>query len=54
MRKMHAEYPDFFRARHYTYTEYESHLTTDDPDAVKKAWQYIIYSQGCTGKQSRS
>jgi hypothetical protein len=53
MRKMRAEYPDFFRARHYTYREYELHLTTNDQDKVKTAWQYI-YSHGCTGKQSRS
>jgi hypothetical protein len=53
VRKMRAEYPDFFKARHYTYTEYELHFTTDDQDKVKRAWQYI-YSHGCTGKQSRS
>ena len=51
MRKMRAEYPDFFRTRHYTYTEYELHFTTDDQDKVKRAWQYV-YSHGCTGKQS--
>jgi hypothetical protein len=53
MRKMRVEYPDFFRTRHYTYTQYELHLTTNDQDKVKRAWQYI-YSHGCTGKQSRS
>jgi hypothetical protein len=53
MRKMRVEYPDFFRARHYIYSEYELHLTTNDQDKVKRAWQYI-YSHGCTGKQSRS
>jgi hypothetical protein len=53
MRRMRADNPDFFRKRHYTYTEYELHLTTDDQDKVKRAWQYI-YSHGCNGKQSRS
>jgi hypothetical protein len=53
MRKIRAEYPDFFRARHYTYTQYELHFTTNDQDKVKRAWQYI-YSHGCTGKQSQS
>jgi len=53
MRKMRAEYPDFFRARHYTYTEYELHFTTDDQDKVKRAWQYI-YSHGCVGKRRPS
>jgi hypothetical protein len=52
MRKMRAEYPDSFRTRHYTYTQYELHFTTNDPDKVKTTWQYI-YRYGCTGKQSR-
>jgi len=53
MRQMRAEYPDIFKPRHYTYTEYELHLTTNYQDEVKRAWQYI-YSHGCTGKQSSS
>jgi hypothetical protein len=53
LRKMREDNPDFFRTRHYTYTEYQLHLTTNDQDKVKRAWQYI-YSHGCTGKQSRS
>jgi hypothetical protein len=51
MRQMRAAYPDFFKPRHYTYTEYELHLTTNNQDQVKRAWQYI-YSHGCTGKQT--
>jgi hypothetical protein len=53
MRQMRAEHPDLFRTRHYTYTEYDLHLTTKNQDEVKRAWQYI-YSHGCTGKKSRS
>ena len=53
MRQMRAQYPDIFKPRHYTYTEYELHLTTNDQDEVKRAWQYI-YSHGCAGKQSQS
>jgi hypothetical protein len=51
MRQMRAEYPDIFRPRHYTYREYDLHLSTNDQNEVKRAWQYI-YSHGCTGKQS--
>jgi hypothetical protein len=53
LRRMRAEYPDFFKTHHYTYTEYELHLTTDDQNQVKRAWQYI-YSHGCAGKKSPS
>jgi hypothetical protein len=53
MRQMRAEYPDSFSTHHYRYTEYELHLTTDDKNEVKRAWQYL-YSHGCTGKQSPS
>ncbi|MGC2076417.1 MAG: hypothetical protein WA728_10375 [Xanthobacteraceae bacterium] len=53
MRELRTEDADIFQPRHYTYTEYELHLTTDNQDGVKKAWQYI-YSHGCTGKQSPS
>jgi hypothetical protein len=53
MRQMRAQYPDLFKPRHYSYTEYELHLTTDDQDEVKRAWQYI-YSHKCKGKQTRS
>jgi hypothetical protein len=53
MRKIRAEYPDLFKPRHYTYTEYELHLTTHDQNELKSAWQYI-YSHGCVGKRSRS
>jgi len=53
MRQMRVQYPDLFKPRQYTYTEYELHLTTNDQDEVKRAWQYI-YSHGCTGKRNRS
>ena len=53
MRQMRAQYRDLFKPRHYTYTEYELHLTTNDKDEVKRAWQYI-YGHGCAGRQSRS
>jgi hypothetical protein len=53
MRRMRAEYPDSFSTHHYRYTEYELHLTTDDKNEVKRAWQYV-YGHGCTGKQSPS
>jgi hypothetical protein len=52
MRQMRAENPNLFKPRHYTYTEYDLHLTTDNQNEVKRAWQYI-YTHGCTGKQSR-
>jgi hypothetical protein len=51
MRQMRMQSPELFRPHHYTYTEYELHLPTKDPDEVKLAWQYV-YSHGCTGKQS--
>jgi len=53
MRQMRAQYPDIFKPRHYTYTEYELHLTTKDQDEVKRAWQYV-YSHGCSGKRNPS
>jgi len=53
MREMRADNPDILKPHQYTYTSYELYLTTNDPDRVKSAWQYI-YSHGCTGKQSRS
>jgi hypothetical protein len=36
MRRMRADSPDFYRARHYTYSEYELHLTTNDQDELKE------------------
>ena len=51
MRKMRAADPDMFKPHHYSYKEYELHLTTNDQDRVKRAWDYI-YSHGCSGKQS--
>jgi hypothetical protein len=53
MRELRTEDADIFRPHHYTYTEYHLHLTTDNQDGVKKAWQYI-YTHGCAGKQSPS
>jgi hypothetical protein len=43
--------PDAFTSHHNTYKEHELHLTTNNEDRVKTAWQYI-YSHGCTGKQT--
>ena len=51
IRKLRAAMPDAFTSRHNTYKEHELHLTTNNQDRVKTAWQYI-YSHGCTGKQS--
>lgn len=53
MRELRTEDPDIFLPHHYTYTEYELHMTTDNQDGVKRAWQYI-YTHGCGGKQSPS
>jgi hypothetical protein len=53
MRELRKENPDIFQPHHYTYTKYDLHLTTDNQDGVKRAWQYV-YSHGCTGKQSPS
>ena len=49
--QLRAAMPDAFTSRHNTYKEHELHLTTNNQDRVKTAWQYI-YSHGCTGKQS--
>jgi hypothetical protein len=53
MRELRTEDPDIFLPHHYTYTEYELHMTTDNYDGVKRAWQYI-YTHGCGGRQSPS
>ena len=51
-RQMRLQSPSLFEPHHYTYTQHELFLATNDQDRVKTAWQYI-YSHGCTGKQSR-
>jgi hypothetical protein len=51
IRQLRAAMPDAFTSHHNTYKEHELHLTTNNQDRVKTAWQYI-YSHGCTGKQS--
>jgi hypothetical protein len=51
IRQLRVATPDAFTPHHNTYKEHELHLTTNDQDRVKTAWQYI-YSHGCTGKQS--
>jgi len=43
--------PDAFTSHHNTYKEHELHLTTNNQDRVKTAWQYI-YSQGCTSQRA--
>ena len=43
--------PDAFTSHHNTYKEHELHLTTNNQDRVKTAWQYI-YSHGCTGRKA--
>jgi hypothetical protein len=45
MRQTRAAMPDLFKPHHHTYKERELHLTTDDQDRVKRAWDYI-YSHG--------
>jgi hypothetical protein len=50
IRQLRAAMPDLFTSHHNTYTEHELHLTTNNQDRVKTAWQYI-YSHGCTGKK---
>jgi hypothetical protein len=52
IRQLRAAMPDAFASHHNTYKEHELHLTTNNQDRVKTAWQYI-YGHGCTGKQSR-
>jgi hypothetical protein len=49
MRHMRELSPELFKAQHYTLTEHELHLSTNDQDRVKRAWQYI-YSNRCIGK----
>ena len=49
-RQMRVESPDLFKQHHYTYTEHQLYLSTNDQDRVKTAWQYV-YSHGCTGKR---
>jgi hypothetical protein len=51
IRKLRAAKPDAFTSQHNTYKEHELHLTTNNEDRVRTAWQYI-YSHGCTGKQT--
>ena len=50
MRQMRAQSPQMFEPHHYTYTEHELYLATNDQDGVKAAWQYV-YSHGCIGKR---
>jgi hypothetical protein len=49
MRQMREASPELFKSQHYTHTEHELHLITNDQDRVKRSWQYV-YSDGCTGK----
>ena len=49
MRYMRELSPELFKSQHYTLTEFELHLATNDQARVKRTWQYI-YSNGCTGK----
>ena len=51
IRQLRAAMPDAFTSHHNTYKEHELHLTTNNQDRVKTAWQYI-YSHGCTGRKS--
>lgn len=51
IRQLRAAVPDAFTSHHNTYKEHELHLTTNNQERVKAAWQFI-YSHGCTGKQS--
>jgi hypothetical protein len=51
IRQLRAAMPDAFTSHHNTYKEHELHLTTNNQERVKTAWQYI-YSHGCTGKQT--
>jgi hypothetical protein len=49
MRNMRELSPELFKPQHYSLTETELHLSTNDQDRVKRAWQYV-YSNGCVGK----
>ena len=51
IRQLRAAMPDTFTSHHNTYKEHELHLTTNNQERVKTAWQYIC-SHGCTGKKS--
>jgi hypothetical protein len=51
MRQLRAANPDWSKSHHYSYKEHELHLTTNDQDRVKRAWDYI-YAHGCIGKKS--
>jgi hypothetical protein len=50
MRQMRVQSPEMFSPHHYTHTQYELYLATNNQDEVKTAWQYV-YSHGCIGKQ---
>jgi hypothetical protein len=49
MLRMRDASPELFKSQHYTLTEHELHLMTNDQDRVKRSWQYV-YSNGCRGK----
>jgi hypothetical protein len=46
IRQLRAAMPDAFTSHHNTYKEHELHLTTNDQDRVKAAWQYISEAEG--------
>jgi hypothetical protein len=51
MRQMRGASPEMFKPHHYSFTQHQLYLATNDPDRVKTAWQYV-YSHGCTGKRT--
>jgi hypothetical protein len=51
MREMRVQSPSMFEPHHYSYTQHDLYLATNDQDGVKAAWQYV-YSHGCTGKRA--
>jgi len=50
-RQMRVQSPSMFEPHHYSYTQHELRLATNDEDGVKRAWQYV-YSHGCTSKRA--
>jgi hypothetical protein len=50
-RQMRLQSPSMFEPHHYTFTQHELYLPTNNQDGVNTAWQYV-YSHGCTGKRS--
>ena len=50
-RQMRVQSSSMFEPHHYSYTQHELRLRTNDEDRVKAAWEYV-YGNGCTSKRA--